>query len=200
MPTTGSPSDVAVAKPVARFEQPGAEVTNATPDFPVIRPMPLAMNAAFCSCRQTMVLIFESSSTSKTLSIFAPGMPKMYSTPCASRLLTSNSAPVCGADFNVCGDSNVSTRVVISSVLLLALDPRPDRGVGQLLGNPRFPAARCGNYLRAEFQCADLRRCIAADGLHNCGRLIRNAGDSPAHSATEHTRGTKSPPVFRKSR
>jgi hypothetical protein len=31
------------------------EVTSATPAFPVMRPMPLAMKAAFCSCRQTMV-------------------------------------------------------------------------------------------------------------------------------------------------
>src|SRR4051812_41853755 len=54
------------------------------------------MNAAFCSCRQTTVLILESNNVSKTLSIFAPGMPKMYSTPCASKLLTSRSAPVCG--------------------------------------------------------------------------------------------------------
>jgi hypothetical protein len=29
----------------------------------------------------------------------APGMPKTYLTPCASRLLTSNSAPVCGLSF-----------------------------------------------------------------------------------------------------
>src|SRR5262249_36975302 len=69
--TTGSPSEFAVAKPVTRFEQPGPDVTNATPALPVIRPIPPAMNAAFCSCRQTTVLIFESNNVSKTLSIFA---------------------------------------------------------------------------------------------------------------------------------
>src|SRR5215472_989896 len=94
--TTGSPSELAVAKPVTRFEQPGPEVTNATPALPVMRPIPPAMNAAFCSWRQTTVLILESNNVSKTLSIFAPGMPKTYSTPCASRLFTSNPAPVWG--------------------------------------------------------------------------------------------------------
>src|SRR5258708_16931989 len=54
MPTTGSPSEVAVANPVTRLELPGPEVTNATPAFPVMRPIPPAMNAAFCSCRQTI--------------------------------------------------------------------------------------------------------------------------------------------------
>src|ERR1700747_1338363 len=114
MPTTRSPSDVAVAKPVPRFEQPGPEVTNATPAFPVMRPIPLAMNAAFCSCRQTTVLILESKSVSKTLSIFAPGIPKTYSTPCASRFFTNNPAPVCGADF--------AAGVLISLLLLLLQD------------------------------------------------------------------------------
>ena len=37
----------------------------------------------------------ESTSESNTLSIFPPAIPKIYSTPCASRLLTSRSAPVC---------------------------------------------------------------------------------------------------------
>jgi hypothetical protein len=53
--------------------------TRVTPAFPVKRPIPPAINAAFCSCRQTTVLIFESDSVSNTLSIFAPGMPKTYS-------------------------------------------------------------------------------------------------------------------------
>src|SRR5262245_46861850 len=52
--TTGSPSEFAVAKPVTRFEQPGPDVTNVTPALPVMRPIPPAMNAAFCLCRQTV--------------------------------------------------------------------------------------------------------------------------------------------------
>ena len=161
MPTTGSPSDVAVAKPVTRFEQPGPEVTNVTPAFPVMRPMPLAMNAAFCSCRQTIVLIFESTSVSKTLSIFAPGMPKMYSTPCASRLFTNNSAPVCGAGFLV--------GVLISFLLLLLREPRWDLVVSWLSKNLRFRAARCGNRPLAEFPGADSFRGTAEDARRACG-------------------------------
>ena len=142
MPTTGSPSEVAVAKPVTRFEQPGPEVTSATPAFPVMRPMPLAMKAAFCSCRQTMVLIFESASVSNTLSTFAPGMPKTYSTPWASRLFTNNSAPVCGAGF--------AAGVLTSFLLLLWREPPSDLDANRLSENLRFRAARCGNHLPAE--------------------------------------------------
>ena len=47
--TMGSPSDVAVAMPVTRFEHPGPEVTKTTPAFDVMRPIPAAMKAAFCS-------------------------------------------------------------------------------------------------------------------------------------------------------
>jgi hypothetical protein len=39
------------------------------------------MNAAFCSWRQRMSLIFESTSALNTLSIFAPGIPKTYLMP-----------------------------------------------------------------------------------------------------------------------
>src|SRR6516225_9068640 len=49
--TTGSPSVVAVARPVTRLEQPGPDVTSTTPALPVMRPIPPAMNAAFFSCR-----------------------------------------------------------------------------------------------------------------------------------------------------
>jgi hypothetical protein len=38
---------------------------------------------------------------SNTLSTFAPGMPKTYSTPCVSKLFTNKSAPVCGPAFSV---------------------------------------------------------------------------------------------------
>src|ERR1700692_4667206 len=41
-----------------------------------------------------MVLIFESTKVSNSLSIFAPGIPKTYSTPWDSRFFTSSSAPV----------------------------------------------------------------------------------------------------------
>jgi hypothetical protein len=83
--TTGLPSVLAVASPVARFEQPGPDVTSTTPALPVRRPSPPAMKVAFCSWRHTTVLIFESTSASNIGSTFAPGMPKTYSTPCASR-------------------------------------------------------------------------------------------------------------------
>ena len=95
--TTGSPSVLAVARPVARLETPGPEVTSTTPALPVSRPSPPAMKVAFCSCRQTTSLIFESTSASKTGSILAPGMPNMYSTPWASRLRTSRCAPFFGS-------------------------------------------------------------------------------------------------------
>src|SRR5262249_22754472 len=101
-----------------------------------------AMKAAFCSCRQTIVLIFESTSTSKTLSIFAPGRPKIYSTPWASRLLTNNSAPDCGPGFAV--------GVLTSFLLLLWREPPSDLAANSLLENLRFRAARCGNHLPAE--------------------------------------------------
>jgi hypothetical protein len=51
--TIGSPSVLAVTRPVARFAVPGPEVTSTTPGAPVIRPIAVAMNAAFCSCRHT---------------------------------------------------------------------------------------------------------------------------------------------------
>ena len=46
---TGSPSAVAVTRPVAKLEAPGPDVAITTPGFPVIRPTPAAMKAAFCS-------------------------------------------------------------------------------------------------------------------------------------------------------
>src|SRR5215468_6645308 len=151
--TTGSPSELAVAKPVTRFEQPGPEVTNATPALPVMRPIPPAMNAAFCSCRQTTVLILEFNNVSKTLSIFAPGMPKTYSTPCASKLFTSNPAPVCNLGF-VMG-------MLICFRPLLWRDPAPDPGAGLPSGNRQCRAARYDNRPRAGSADADLPRGIA---------------------------------------
>ncbi len=147
MATTGSPSEFAVARPVTRFEQPGPEVTSVTPALPVMRPMPPAMNAAFCSWRQTTVLILESSSVSNTLSIFAPGMPKTYSTPCASRLFTSTSAPV---------------GVLIASPPPPSRDPRRDPGADRPSGNPRCRAARRDNRPRAGSKGAGRPRGTAA--------------------------------------
>ena len=71
----------------------------ATPALPVMRPMPPAMKAAFCSCRQTTVSIFESTSALKTESILAPGTPNTCVTPCISSVRTTSSAPICGAFF-----------------------------------------------------------------------------------------------------
>ena len=47
--TTGSPSVVAVTRPVVRFAAPGPDVAMQTPGMPVMRPTAAAMNAAFCS-------------------------------------------------------------------------------------------------------------------------------------------------------
>src|ERR1700758_193527 len=160
MPTTGSPSEVAVAKPVTRLEQPGPEVTSATPAFPVMRPIPLAMKAAFCSCRQTMVLILESKSVSNTLSTFAPGMPKTYSTPCASRLFTNNSAPDCTAGF--------LTGVLTSFLLLLSRDPLSDLAVGWLSESHWFGATRRGSRPRTESAGSDSFRGTAGDAHRAC--------------------------------
>ena len=91
--TTGSPSLLAVAIPVIRLEQPGPEVTSATPAFPVMRPTAAAIKAALASWRTGIMRIEESSSESNTLSIFAPGMPKTWRTPWASSWLTIRSAP-----------------------------------------------------------------------------------------------------------
>ena len=77
--TTGSPSVVAVASPVARFETPGPEVTSTTPGFPVSRPTAPAMKAAFCSWRHRTSRgpsPSTSASASKTASTFAPGIPE----------------------------------------------------------------------------------------------------------------------------
>src|ERR1700732_1981639 len=90
-----SPSELAVAKPVVRLETPGPEVAMAIPALPVMRPMPPAMKAAFCSCRQTTVSIVESTSALKTASILAPGTPKTCVTPCISSVRTTSSAPIC---------------------------------------------------------------------------------------------------------
>src|SRR5262249_55536841 len=168
--TTGSPSVFAVARPVTRLEQPGPDVTSTTPALPVMRPIPPAMNAAFCSCRQTTVLILESTSVSNTLSIFAPGTPKMYSTPCASRLLTSKPAPVCGR--------GLVTGVLTVFLLPPARDPRPGHDGGLLSRNPPFQGARCGNRLRAGSGGEDSSRGIGANGRPGCGRPTGNGGDS----------------------
>jgi hypothetical protein len=93
MASTGSPSEVAVARPVTRFVTPGPEVARQTPTLPVIRPMAWAMKAAFCSCRQSTSSIEESSRASNTLSTLAPGMPNTCVTPCCSSSLTRTWAP-----------------------------------------------------------------------------------------------------------
>ena len=79
--TTGSPSLLAVAIPVIRLEQPGPEVTSATPALPVMRPTAAAIKAALASWRTGIMRMEESSSESKTLSILAPGMPNTWRTP-----------------------------------------------------------------------------------------------------------------------
>src|ERR1700741_2018457 len=79
----GSCSVVAVISPVAKLVVPGPDVTSATPGVPVRRPTAAAMNAAFCSWRQTTNSGPPSSRASKTGSILAPGTPKMYCTPYA---------------------------------------------------------------------------------------------------------------------
>ncbi len=83
--TIGSPSLLAVKSPVVKLLTPGPDVAIATPALPVNLPIPPAMNAAFCSCRQTTVWIEDEARVSNTLSIFAPGIPKTYLTPCHSR-------------------------------------------------------------------------------------------------------------------
>src|SRR5580692_5652493 len=92
--TIGSPSLFAVASPVVRLLTPGPDVAIATPALPVSRPIPPAMKAAFCSWRHTTVSIEEDFSVSKTLSIFAPGMPNTCVTPCRSSDSTTTCAPV----------------------------------------------------------------------------------------------------------
>src|ERR1700716_4613290 len=168
--TTGSPSEFAVARPVTRLEPPGPDVTRVTPALPVMRPMPPAMNAAFCSWRQTTVLILESNKVSKTLSILAPGMPKMYSTPCASKLLTSRSAPVCGA--------GCVASVLISFLPLLARDPRPGHDASLPSGKPRFPAAQYDSHPLAGSGGANSIHGIAEDDPHGFGHPPRSADDS----------------------
>ena len=100
METTGSPSVVAVASGVQRFDEPGPEVAMHTPGVPVRRPTAAAMKPAFCSCRHTISLISGwSRSALKTASILAPGMPKTYFTPAACRLETRRTAtPVEGSE------------------------------------------------------------------------------------------------------
>ena len=95
--STGSPSAVAVTKPVAKFDAPGPEVVRTTPGFPVILPTPAAMKAAFCSCRVKTNLgvrgSLECSSNSNTRSILAPGIPKTNLTSWLIKLSTIAFAP-----------------------------------------------------------------------------------------------------------
>src|ERR1700751_1654391 len=121
-------------------------------------------------------------------------MPKTYSTPCTSRLLTSRSAPVCAAV------SNAFAGVLIFSLLLLARDPRLDRDVGPLLRSSRSRVMRCGSCPFAESPNANLRRCTAAGALPTCDRRIRSADGSPARSTNAHTLGSRNRRVFRKCR
>ena len=84
MAKTGSPSAVAVTSPVARLDTPGPEVVKTTPGLPVKRPIPPAINEAFCSWRVTInfgAFGFTGwSNRSKSRSILAPGTPKTYLT------------------------------------------------------------------------------------------------------------------------
>src|SRR5580693_2135826 len=89
MATIGSCSVVAVIRPVAKLVVPGPEVTSATPGVPVSRPTAAAMNAAFCSWRQTTNSGPPSSRASKTASTLAPGTPKMNWTPYADSVSTT---------------------------------------------------------------------------------------------------------------
>ena len=90
---TGSPSEVAVTRPVTRLVTPGPEVTTHTPTLPVSRPKAWAMKTAFCSWRQSTSSIGESSRAMNRLSTFAPGMPNTWVTPWFSSILTSAWAP-----------------------------------------------------------------------------------------------------------
>ena len=78
---TGSPSVVAVASPVTRLVTPGPEVARHTPMRPVSLPKAWAMNAAFCSCRQSTSWMGESSNAVNMLSTLAPGIPNTWVTP-----------------------------------------------------------------------------------------------------------------------
>src|SRR5262249_35048439 len=153
--------------PVTKLEQPGPEVTTTTPALPVIRPIPPAMKVAFCSCRQTTVLILEPTRESKTLSIFAPGMPKIYSTRCASRFCTNSSAPVFVQGFG---------SVV---VFVFLLPPGPglplDLGADRLSRNPGFQAAQCDSRPRVGSEDAPVPRGIERGARHFCGRPKRSA-------------------------
>src|ERR1700739_2766600 len=92
MATIGSCSVVAVARPVARLVVPGPDVTTATPGVPVSRPTAAAMNAAFCSWRQTTTLSPLSWRAANTASILPPGIPKMCSMPYAESISTTRCA------------------------------------------------------------------------------------------------------------
>jgi len=76
-PITGSPSVFAVASPVTRFENARTGVAIATPAFPVIRPIPPAINAAFCSAANNCLNRGINESI-ETLSIFAPGIRRSF--------------------------------------------------------------------------------------------------------------------------
>src|SRR6201987_1196082 len=121
-------------------------------------------------------------------------MPKTYSTPCTSRLLTSRSAPVCAAV------SKAFAGVLIYSLPLLARDPRLDRDAGLLLKSSRSRVKRCGSCPRAESPNANLRQCTAAGALPTCDRRIRSADGSPARSANGHSLGSRNRRVFRECR
>jgi len=95
MATTGSPSEFAVATPVSRFEQSGPEVTSATPDFPCHPANSSGDNSSVLLMPADYSLDLGIQQRVENFVDFCPGTPKMYSTPCASRLLTNTPAPVC---------------------------------------------------------------------------------------------------------
>ena len=71
-----------------KFVAPGPSVARQTPAFQVSRPTVVAIKPAACSCRVRISLIFEFFSEFSRSRFSSPGMPKIYSTPSASRAFT----------------------------------------------------------------------------------------------------------------
>src|SRR5580692_4916685 len=139
--TIGSPSLFAVASPVVRLLTPGPDVAIATPALPVNRPIPPAMKAAFCSCRQTTVSIEEDFKVSKTLSIFAPGMPNTCVTPCRS----SDSTTICAPVLNVLGLISVLSKINLLSFLIPLGAHEVVTWITTEIGFEKFRGLRQGN-------------------------------------------------------
>ena len=82
---------LAFAIPVVRLVAPGPKVARQTPTFLVSLPYTSAINAADCSCRVIMNCIFDFNKDIIMSAFSSPGIPKMYSTPSASRHFTNRS-------------------------------------------------------------------------------------------------------------